>query len=657
MADRFQMVDCDFGKDINAEVERYVDSQLDQLMQSHRDLHKNKLPKWRKAYLGRPSEETRNFPFPNAANTVVQVIGETVDAMVARVMGLLWATHPLWVYQNFVKSATDDERKMLEMERQTIETFMDTVGTEPTELDLHPVESLWYTDTSNLGAGFVKISMENNVEAVVTGYTDSSNRSIRGTETDIYVGPKVTNLRYEDVLCDPRCPNLDESNFVAVRRNLTRFMLEERKFLGIYSQAAVDKIIALPDRSTPSEPEKSELQDQGISAIPRDHTAEWEIWECYFPWLYNGRKYRLIYSYHKATKTVLRKVFNFLPDNMLPVEGAKNGNRTNGLHGHGYAELLEIYQEELSTVHNQRLDNATVANIRALRISPRARALDSNCELYPAALLIGEKDEIEAVQVGDVYPSTFKNEELTLALVRNRAAVQPAIAGSGAGGMMRNGNAAPSYSAQGTLAVLQENNSSVGFATAEFRRSHVKLGSKLTRLYGKFGTFGKEQMFGLDSERLTSALERFSRHRGLAIPIRSSDAALNREVEKQTGMLMTGVLQRHYTAVGQLLQAVANPMAPQEFKDYAMRVIAASEHFHRKIVKDFGYDQPDLYIPEAFAGNGEQQNQGAGQGGEMAAGEPSVEGAEPAAEGAGSPVLPIGNMAGLARGLGPLARG
>src|SRR5262249_26247279 len=156
------------------------------------------------------------------------------------------------------------------------------------------------------------------------------------------------------------------------------------------------------------------------------------------------------------------------------------GYNTDGLYGHGYAELLENYQEELSTTHNQRLDNATVANIRALRVSPRARALDSNMELYPAALLVGEKDEIESIQVGDVYPSTFKNEEMTLGLVARRAGISPAVSGAGTGGMMK--GKSQQYSAQGTLAVMQENNSVVGYATSEFRNFHVVLGHSLVRM-------------------------------------------------------------------------------------------------------------------------------------------------------------------------------
>lgn len=657
MADKFQLVDADFGPDTNAEVEHYVFDQLESLIRQHSELHTSLLPRWRRVYLGKPAEETRNFPFPNAANTVVQVVGETVDTMVARVMGLVWATHPLWAFQNFVKTATPEEGKENELQRSIIESFMDTMGFEPSELNLHEHEALWYTEAANLGTAFLKLNVEDQTEAVVVGYSDAAKKTgFKGNEVSVYQGPRVSNLRHEDFMADASANSIEGAEFVTAHRRLSRFNLEERGFLGIYDKDAVAKIVNSPDRAAPPEPQRQELQDQGISPSGRpDTTAEWDIYECYFAKWHNGRKYRLIYTVHKASKTVLRRVFNFLPMNQVPIKRAKLGYRTSGMYGHGYAELLEIYQEELSTVHNQRLDNATVANIRALRVSPRARALDTNCELYPAALFVAEKDELESIQVGDVYPSTFKNEEMTLGLVARRAGVSPAVSGAGAGGMQKR---PAQYSASGTLAVMQENNSVVGFATSEFRHAHVQLGTSLCQMYNQFGTNGKEQMFGLDSERLAKALARFGSEQGLRIPIRSATGSLNRETEKQTGMIIAGLLQRHYTAVGQLIQAINNPMAPPEFKEYAQAVVLASEMFHKKIVKDFGYDNPDLYIPEVKGrpqGSQPQNPGNGGQGGMAPQGAP-VAGASPAGEGSGGPMVPNGPMGSPASGPLPVAR-
>ncbi len=653
MADtKFQLVDVDFGKDVEKEIEQFIWEQLEWLTQAHTELHTSKLPKWRKLYLGTPAESSRNFPFPNAANTIVQVVGATTDTMIARVMGLIYATHPLWSFTNYAKASDDKEKRTNELHRTVLENFMEIVGMEPGELDLQRVEAQWFTDASKLGTGFVKLSLEERIEAVVVGYDEAKpKKKILGEETTLYSGPRVTKLRHEDVLADPSAQTLEDASFVAVAHKLYRTDLEDRKWSGTYSKEAVDSILGSPDRCAPREPERQELQDQGIAtpAYP-ESTAQWDIQECYFPWWHNGRKYRLIYSYHKKSKKVLRKVFNFLPKNELAVKRAKLGYRTDGLYGHGYAELLENYQEELSTTHNQRLDNATVANIRALRVSPRARALDANMELYPSAIVVGEKDEIEAISVGDVYPSTFKNEEMTLGLVAARAGISPAVSGGGTGSMQKKPQM---YTAQGTLATMQENNSVVGFATSEFRHAHVILGSLLTAIYGKFGVGSRAQMFGMDSEALEEALKQFDRER-LRIPIRSSTGSLNKEVDKQTGMLMAGLMQRYMTAQSQMIQAIANPIVPPVVRTNMTQFIQAQEMLHRRILKDFGYEQPELFVPETKLDEG--QNAPTPQGGQMAPGGAPPQGAGGAGPSGGGGLLPGPSMGSPAGGLAPVPR-
>jgi hypothetical protein len=646
MPNKLQTVNVKFSAEVETAIEHHIEDHLRWLKQAHRELHTDRLPKWRRIYLGTPAEMTRNFPFPNAANTVVQVVGETVDTMVARVMGLIYATHPLWPFQNFVKSEDTETRKKLEQRRQVIENFMDIVGIEPDELNLQFVEALWFTDAAKLGTAFVKIALEHVEEAVVVGY-DESGKRIRGRDETVRFGPRVCKLRHEDVLADPTAQTLEDSDFVAVRHPLKRVALEDRAHRDIYDRQAVEKILSSPDRPNPSEGQREELTDQGIATggYP-DVTAEWDIYECYFPWWNGGHKYRLVYSYHERTRTVLRKIFNFLPKNELPIKRAKLGYRTDGMYGHGYSELLENYQEELSTTHNQRLDNATVANVRALRVSPRARALDANMELFPTAVLVGDKDEIEPLQVGDVYPSTFKNEEMTLGLVARRAGITPAISGAGTGGVMKRPNV---YSSQGTLAVMQENNSVVGFATAEFRHAHIMLGSALTAIYGRIGTGGKEQMFGLDAPLLQEAFQEFERNR-LRIPIRAATGSLNREVDKQTGLLIAGLMERFYTAISQVMQAIGNPIVPPEVKQYLIKRVVASEQLHRKVLKDFGYDQPDLYVPEAPV-----PKEGGAAGG--ASQQPSLGGGNAPAAGGGGDRVPFGNVEGYLSGLAPFAGG
>jgi hypothetical protein len=632
----FEVVDASFGKDTDRDIEKWLHEKLSNLIDSHRDLHTGKIPKWRKLYFGN-APGTANFPFPGASRVIVQLIGDRVDTLTARVLGYLFSTSPLWhfAYPAVTESPRDAERK-----RECLSTFMDTVGFEPSELDLYRVYGQWFTDGCRLGTAFVKATVEDCVEAVSTGYTSSRQRDF--DVRSIYNGPRVHKLRHEDVLMDAGAQTPEMSRLVAIRRPLTKFELQERVFDGLYDKKAVEEILEKPDRMGPDANESKEQRKKGVSPIQSEVNATWDIYESYFKWFHGGKKYSLIYSYHFSSRKVLRRIFNFIPDNSLPLVRTKLGYRNDGAYGHGFAELLELYQEEATDIHRNRVNNMTLANTRFWRISPSAVNIGTQVEIFPSAAITANKDEVEAMQMADVYQSSPDAERITMELADARAGIAPAVTGSGAGGPTK-GKGNP-YSSLGTLAAMQEGNHRTNLATSDFRHAHQKLGSLLTSLYGKFGTGGKEEMFGADAHYLKEALEEFLKQK-CRIPIRSTAASINKEVEKQNDMLMVGLIQRHYTAQAQIMQAVNNPMIPDNAKKYLMHVLAASDRLMNQILRDFGKDQPKNFIPDAediLSGKGEPSATKAQRP------DPSIiQSAAIAARPVGEPPLPSGSAEGL----------
>src|SRR6266566_5853550 len=97
-------------------------------------------------------------------------------------------------------------------------------------------------------------------------------------------------------------------------------------------------------------------------------------------------------------------------------------------------------------------------------------------------------------------------------------------------------------------------------------------------------------------------------------------------------MLMIGMMQRHYTSVGQLMQAISNPIVPPQVQDYLVKVIQSSDRLMKRILKDFGYDQPDQFIPEPQLPR-RQDGQGQPRGSQEAGGGQPLQGAAASAAG------------------------
>jgi hypothetical protein len=212
------------------------------------------------------------------------------------------------------------------------------------------------------------------------------------------------------------------------------------------------------------------------------------------------------------------------------------------------------------------------------------------------ALLVGEKDDIEAIQITDVYPSSFENENVTLAHAQSRAGISPAIAGSGGGGPQKKTG---SYSSAGTLATMQESNSRVNLDASDFRHAHVKLGSLLTAMYAKYGVGDRAKMFGL----------------------------------------------------------MSSPMIQPEVKDYMVKTVRSLDRFIKRVMKDFQYDQPEQYVPEPklpdFSEGQGGKNPPSPPGGQMAPSPSSIQSTAAATPGRGPANVPAPGVAGVGGGTPP----
>jgi len=278
------------------------------------------------------------------------------------------------------------------------------------------------------------------------------------------------------------------------------------------------------------------------------------------------------------------------------------------VYGRGYADMLENSQDEVSTQHNQRIDARTIGITGILRTSNRN--LDKNFGIYPSCIIPGEKDESEWLQAREPGDGGIADEELTLRLADERAGVGPAVAGMGAGQTNKKGQ----FGSMGTLAVMQDSNSRVNHRVSDFRHSHVKLISLCTMMYAKFGTGEKGSMFGLDDKILEEALSDFLSKK-VRIPIRAATASANKEVEKQNDMLLRNSLSQHNVEQIKLLQAISQMNDPA-VKKYMQDIVLSQDLMMKQTLRDFGYDNPDEFVPKMHFQE-EQQNgpkaQGNGQ--------------------------------------------
>lgn len=607
-----QPVKVNFGEDENDSLHNYVYDNLTALKESYSNLHENLVPKWRRMIKGKPKEEQRNFPWRNASNVVIQLIGENVDTLKATQLGSIYEILPLFV-AGLVGIWEDNDKG--EEQRLALEMFLDLMGLSKKELDLYRVESRAAHDNAGLGSVLIKLPWVTQTEAVVTGI-DSDSKPM-SEETTIYDGPKPEKLAFEDWAATANASTWEEAAFKYHKYTLTKQKCEQRVFVGAFDKDKWEEIKNSPDSEGASQQDIDKQKAQNVEApSPSKNIATWTFYECWFKYWHNDKLYSIFYTIHLGQGGKGKKMnafFNFYLKNDEPFEFCRLGYSEDGLLGYGFAEMGEMYQEEVSTGHNQRVDNRTLANTSVL-IGGKNPRIDAGISLFPMAVLPFDKEDVDIRQLGSNYPSSVAEEQLTIALAKARFGTELSGAeGNGSGGVDKKGN----YSSMGTFSIMQAGNRRININVSDFRYMHLNIGQKSANQYATFGV-GESRLkyLGKQAEHLQKALENIKSGR-IELPIKAATASINKEIEKQTGMLFNQVMQRHYGAIAQIFQGITNPVIPPELKEYLMGSIGGMSYIMSKLLRAFGYDdigrmQPEVKILDKIKGaiNGQQNVSG-----------------------------------------------
>lgn len=581
-----------FSGDAEMSLKMHLRSRVQACKDATRQLFETKLVAWRRMYEGRPLESERNFPFRNASNLVVPLIGIHADTLQARIMAALWKTRPIYPVRLFGRYS--DPGKVDDI-RRAWEDYLQYNAIEPEELDLYSVEREWVGEICRYGTSTLKIPNMQRLEDQYVPAGDGTGPNFVRTVT--YDGPCPQKLAFEDFLVPTNYRRLEDVDIKIHRCRLTKYELMDRRYRGVYDPAKVDQIIDRPDRTSPDFVAMQRETDAKLKTSNLNY-QEWDVYECWLNWRAPNQGYnpRIISWYHLGTNTLLRSIYDYYPDQ--PFVMGRLLYRDDSIYGYGLCDTLGALQEEVSQIHNQRRDNMTISNTRVWRVNPLSK-LHEGYEVYPGAMLPAEKDEIEPLQHGEISQITIDEERLALELAEKRSGVSPPMQGSGAGTQGKRGI----YTAAGTMSVLQEGNRRTDLNISDVRYSHLRLGRILSRQYALLGLDERKLgLFGEQTELIQKAANYVANGK-LGLVVSTSNASVNREIEKQNSMMLAQVMDRHYQMVANLIQGTMSTMAPPQLRDYLAKVIKASDKLMEGILRDFDRDDADFLVPKPEIAN------------------------------------------------------
>jgi hypothetical protein len=604
----------------------YLKRRVLELKQGNKELYESKIIKWRAAYEARPREEVRQFPFQNASNIIVPIIAIHTDTLHAQIMAAIFKTHPIVV----AKILGEQGENATEL-KDAYEEYMQYVCIEPSELDLYRVYDEGYRECIKYGTVTFKCPWEEKLRDFLIPGGDGTGSSKDFMSRPIYQGPRPEKLPFNSFYLPPQSKTLESADIKCHKRTMMRYELEERKFTDVYLRSEVDEILKVPDRTSPDEVIKQEQQQLGAKTSSSFGHQEWDIWECYISWRYEDEAFapRMIVTYHEKSDRILRVMWDNYESEWFV--GARMSERDDMYYGYGFAETLWSFQEGASETYNGYRDNMTVANTRVWRVNTDSK-LHQGYRIYPSAMVPGDKDEIEPMAHGELSQVNIEELRMLLDLSERRSGVTPPQQGYGAGTVGKKGV----YSAMGTLAVMQEGNSRKDLNVSDMRDAHVRLMRLVSNQYARFGENKplhkrRLELFGKKAELIAQAFKRIL-DGSLGLPVYSSTASVNREVEKQNDILLTQIANRHYQMVAQLLGMLYQQQVPPVVKEYGVEIIRASNFLMKNVFRNFGFDEVERLVPDPLK-NVAAQAQKQPQPGQQ----PLAQGAQPNASDAANP--------------------
>jgi hypothetical protein len=609
--------------------------------------------RWLKCYAGQPKELSKTYPWPNASNLVVNLGAIYVDKVAAQVMQSLFGVEPHWTAREINKKwadAADPYERYLDWQRQH-------------SWDQYHIVKPFVLETLKLGTGVIHTGW---VDEPLLTYNQQTRKMVK---TGQRTGPSPCWVPREDFLIPQGYSDIQTAPWVAYRQWYSKQELRQLDYLEQIDD--FDKLVGSSDDETPLRRSRREMESGSSTDEGRNDEfglwSPWQVW-CNYDLDEDGYAEPLILLLHVRTKALLRIVANPYLRGMRSFVSARFIEREGMFDGIGIPEMVEMYQEEVTTIHNQRRDNSHLANT-SMAVARKGSGINRSEKIFPGRIFLvngNPREEITDFQVGRVNPITIQEEELTTGYAERRIGISDSNLGQMTSPM---GRAAAST----MMAVMQEGNDRRSLSTAEIRRALTEHGQQITELYKTHGLPAPDQPESpeglLDPEDAKLVRSLFAAEdpmRGLiALQINVATAAVNREAEKQSSLQLLGVVTQYFMGFIQEWQTVGpvfmNPGTPPPIKQAILSMVTGIDRAMRGVLQSHQrYDLEGILVADLLAELAAtpqppmmppQLGGPAGQGGASATGLPGGMGQD-----AGLAPNANGGLAGANFGIGPPTR-
>lgn len=545
---------------------------------------------WQQMYRQQPEQENKTFPFPGCSNVVVPIIAADVDTIHARIMAMLFGQDNLWTPRAFRPDMTEFSRSL----REFLEWAQNN------ELDVYNAISDWVMEICKLGTGVLKTRYhrENRKVYEFREIVDQMTGQVRPTEQQVRVllkdSPRLHHVSLFDFYVPATAVDLESATWCAERIMLTWPQLLNRANAGIYTNLGILNSWRGTSRGS--------TYQEFMQKLDRNVSSQGDLYETVEFWLDwdidgDGEQEAIVTSIHPDTRTMMRLDFNPFFNQQKPYDVARYLRQEKRFYGIGICEMQEQTQDEVSTLHNQRIDNKTIANSQVI-IALKNGNIKQGEPIFPGrVLLVDAIDEVKMQSFGTVYDtdSTVVDEQMAVSYGKQRTGVNDFIGA--------NDSPTVAYAAATTATnQMREGAKKFDQVFREIRSALSGSGTKIVELYQQFSQ-GKKSYFALGEkdgalvEKVLTFPTELVRS-GVFIDVTATSAAHSKEVEIRTNTIVLQQLTQLYAQILQAMQIVVNPQLPSQMRMVASQAIQAGTVLMGRMLELQGIQDYERLLPD-----------------------------------------------------------
>lgn len=582
----------------------YISNELS-LHQGERSDHLNKLIEYQKDYWAEPSEEAVTFPFSGASVVIIPLQAITIEATHSRTMTTLFALNQF----TSVKAKSKD---YIESTR-AIEKILD--HTLLNDINIYEPFNNVILEQEKYGTGIARVGFKKSVRTAVREVEkEAEDGTITYEEEEMEVvihnGPTVDAVPCSRFLMPYFYQKVEESPWVGEEMSASLHEIKAMMNAGLFYEDAYENIYRHYSSQTPNTVERNqrELEGREPTIVNENQPYEWvRLWLTFdvarakdiirdygdAAILPPGSEEReIVVDYHPSSQTLMSVRYNWYYDLRRPYYKCVYFPVEHRWDGVGICKQLSQFQREITTQHRQRLDNATLANVRMIKVN-KFSGYGPNEPIFPGKMwFLDRMDDVETFQLGEIYPSSYSNEHQTLQYAQQRSGVNELNLGM------------PQVGTPGTataeLSRVQESNKKFDFVYGNVRRFASEV---IVDVAAQLQQFGPKELKYFENVEGGNLARKFLElpssliKEGIIVDITAAGQKENKLLDRQNWQQIGQSLTQYYTNILQLA------MQTQDTEKIAMitqNAYQGATEAMRQILESFDIKNVDRLIIEQF---------------------------------------------------------